>query len=128
MIIVSCAIIEDRDGNVLATQRSPTMSLPLKWEFPGGKVEPNETPEQAIMREIMEELNIEIEIKSRLEEVIHEYPTFNITLIPFICNYIAGELKLYEHNQFLWLSPDTLLDLDWAAADVPIVKHYLKLS
>ena len=82
MIIVSCAIIEDRDGNVLATQRSPTMSLPLKWEFPGGKVESNENPEQAIMREIVEELNIEIEIKAQLEEVVHEYPTFSIKRDP----------------------------------------------
>lgn len=102
------------------------MSLPLKWEFPGGKVEQNENYEQTVIREIKEELNISIQIKQQLNPEIHHYPTFSITLIPFICNYLAGEIVLLEHAAYHWLKPENLLDLEWAAADIPVVHQYLK--
>jgi len=125
MILVACAIIENSEKLVLVTQRSETMSLPLKWEFPGGKVEANESYAETAVREIKEELNIDISVKTKLKEVIYHYPNFSITLIPFVCDNIQGEIILHEHYAFRWLSPNNLLDLDWAAADIPIVQQYL---
>ena len=101
------------------------MSLPLKWEFPGGKVEPNETAEMCLIREIREELGIDIEIIRELPSNTHAYPSITIKLKPFICKIVKGEIILTEHIEFKWLSTNELLDLDWAEADIPILKHYL---
>lgn len=125
MTLVTCAIIENSKGQVLATQRSEAMSLPMKWEFPGGKVEQNETYAQTVLREVKEELSIEIRVKKQLQEVVYHYPGFSITLIPFICEYLSGQTKLQEHQAFVWLTPNQLLDMDWAAADIPVVQQYL---
>lgn len=125
MIDVSCAIIVNEEGKVLATQRSSTMPLPLKWEFPGGKVEPEETAEESLVREIKEELDVEIRILNRLPDNIHSYDTKTIRLIPFICRITAGQIHLREHQEFRWLTPDELFALDWAEADVPVVKAFL---
>jgi len=125
MINVTCAVIVSQANQVLVTQRSVTMKLPLKWEFPGGKIEPGETPEACLVREIKEELNLDINSGRILQPVIHHYPDFSINLIPFICEIIGGEIILSEHTQYLWLDPAELLSLDWAEADIPIVKNYL---
>jgi len=125
MINVSCAIIVNSIGQVLVTQRSPLMPLPLKWEFPGGKIEDNETAEECLIREIKEELNIEIEITSALSPNDHQYPDKLIRLLPFICKQTRGEIVLKEHTDYKWLDVKDLLDLDWAEADIPIVKQYL---
>ncbi|MDN3550750.1 (deoxy)nucleoside triphosphate pyrophosphohydrolase [Mucilaginibacter aquaedulcis] len=125
MIQVTCAIIIDSQERVLVTQRSKSMSLPLKWEFPGGKVEPDETPEACLIREIKEELDIEIQIKKALLNNIHIYPNITIQLIPFTCKHISGDILLKEHAEFKWLHGNELLALDWADADVPIVNYYL---
>ncbi|MEJ7559039.1 MAG: (deoxy)nucleoside triphosphate pyrophosphohydrolase [Pedobacter sp.] len=124
-VLVVCGIIKDSEGNVLVTQRSATMALPFKWEFPGGKVEQGESHEEAIKREINEELHIKILIINRLPEFTHQYPTFTITLIPFVCNIVRGLIKLTEHHAFRWVNPNNLLDLEWAAADIPVAQHYL---
>ncbi|RZK74779.1 MAG: (deoxy)nucleoside triphosphate pyrophosphohydrolase [Pedobacter sp.] len=126
MIQVSCAIIVSEDRKILVTQRSASMSLPLKWEFPGGKIEKEESPEQTIVREIKEELNIEISMSNKLPSVTHHYENFSIILIPFICKIEHGEIKLSEHQAFRWLNPNKLLDLDWAEADVPVAQYYLQ--
>ncbi len=97
----------------------------MKWEFPGGKVELGESHDKTVIREIREELNIQIDVKHELLPVIHNYSNFSITLFPFICNYLSGTIKLVEHAQYRWLSPNNLLDLDWAAADIPVVQQYL---
>ncbi|MFC0518648.1 (deoxy)nucleoside triphosphate pyrophosphohydrolase [Mucilaginibacter angelicae] len=128
MIKVTCAIIVDADGLVFAAQRSAAMSLPLKWEFPGGKIEPGETAEACLIREIKEELNVEVEIVAALPANTHQYPSVTIQLIPFVCRLILGEITLKEHLDFKWLSKDELLALDWAEADVPIVKYYLNFK
>lgn len=125
-VVVICAIITI-DGKILAVQRSRKMSLPMKWEFPGGKIEPAETEVECIKREIREELNIEIEIVDRLAPSFHSYPTFTIELIPYTANYVSGELKLKEHNSYLLLNRDELDKLDWAEADWPIVYEVMKL-
>jgi 8-oxo-dGTP diphosphatase len=127
VIKVTCALIINDQSRILAAQRSQTMSLPLKWEFPGGKIEPGETAEDCLIREIKEELNIEIQIIKVLPSNIHTYPKITIELIPFICAHIGGEIILKEHAQYRWLHKNELLALDWADADVPIVQHYLNL-
>ncbi len=126
MILVTCAIIE-REGKVLVTQRSTKMPLPLKWEFPGGKIEVGETEMDCISREIKEELNITIEVISRLTPSIYNYPTKAITLIPFICSFKDGTVRLREHANYEWRLPEDLLILDWAEADIPILKEYINL-
>ena len=125
MIQVSCAIIVNSIGKVLVTQRSINMPLPLKWEFPGGKIEADETAEECLIREIREELNMEIQITGSLPPNDHQYPDKLIRLIPFICRQKDGEIILKEHADYKWLDAKDLLDLDWAEADVPIVKQYL---
>jgi len=125
VVDVTCALIINSQFQVFAAQRSSTMNLPLKWELPGGKIEQNETPEECLIREIKEELNIEIEIINRLPLNIHVYPSITIKLIPFISTHLKGEIILKEHVNFKWLNTNELLDLDWADADIPILKHYL---
>ena len=128
MIQVSCAIIINPFNQVLVTQRSINMPLPLKWEFPGGKIEENETAEACLIREIKEELNIEIEITGSLPTNDHQYPDKLIRLIPFICLQKDGELVLKEHADYKWLDAKDLLDLDWAEADVGVVEEYLRMA
>lgn len=125
MIKVACAIIE-HENKTLVVQRSESMKLPLKWEFPGGKIEDNETEEDCIIREVKEELNIEIILVSKLTPVNFRYSSFEINLIPFIAKYLNGNLQLTEHKNHSWLSKDEMNNLDWAEADIPILKEYLK--
>jgi len=125
-IPVTCAIIKF-DNKTLAVQRSETMKLPLKWEFAGGKIELGESEIDCIKREIFEELNIHIEVKERLTPVIHQYPDFKIELIPFTAKYVSGELKLKEHSDFVLANKQELINLDWAEADLPILKEFIEL-
>jgi 8-oxo-dGTP diphosphatase len=104
------------------------MKLPLKWEFPGGKLEDNESEIDCIKREIKEELNIEIDVISQLSNSVFDYETFKINLIPFIANYVSGEIILSEHKDYKLLDKSELLNLDWAEADLPIVEEFLKLE
>lgn len=121
---VTCAIIE-RDGLVLAAQRGPAMSMPLKWEFPGGKIDPGESREQCLKRELREELGIAISVGTPLSPVTHRYPGFTVTLYPFICALEGGAPTLHEHAAIAWLPPRELPSLDWAEADGPILAEYL---
>ena len=123
---VTCAIITI-DGKILAVQRSRTMSLPMKWEFPGGKIEPAETEVECIKREIREELGIEIEVQERLTPSIHQYPSFTIELIPYTAHYLSGDLKLKEHHNYVLMNRDELDRLDWAEADWAIVREVMSL-
>ena len=123
---VTCAIITI-DGKILAVQRSRIMSLPMKWEFPGGKIEPAETEMECIKREIREELGIEIEVLERLTPSIHQYPSFTIELIPYTAHYLSGDLKLKEHHNYVLMNRDELDRLDWAEADWAIVREVMRL-
>jgi 8-oxo-dGTP diphosphatase len=125
MIEVTCGIII-HENKILVTQRGEKMKLPLKWEFPGGKIEQNETPEDCLVREIKEELNIEIEIIRKLNSHPYHYQTFSITLLPFISKYVSGEIILAEHKEYKWLPMNELKILDWAPADIPVLEEFLK--
>lgn len=124
-INVTCAIIE-QDGFVLAAQRSAAMRMPLKWEFPGGKIDPGETPEECLRRELVEEMGIHVCVRKSLPASTHHYPTFAVTLHPFICSINSGVIVLHEHAAIVWLSPEKLHTLDWAEADVPVIESYLE--
>lgn len=126
MIDVCCALIKGHNGDILVTQRSSAMRLPLKWEFPGGKLEPGESEEECLIREIAEELGVVIRVLKRLISHLHDDGTSVIRLIPFTCEIIAGEICLTEHASFVWLAADQLHNLDWAEADLPILNDYLK--
>ena len=124
-IHVSCAIIQ-QDDLTLAVQRSARMSLPLKWEFPGGKIEQGESPDECLRRELLEELDLCVQVGEALKPMTHAYATFTVTLYPFICVIESGMIILREHAAFAWLSPSGLLTLDWADADRPVLDVYLE--
>ena len=121
--VVGAAIINDK-GEVLCAQRGYG-SLIGKWEFPGGKIEPGETPEQALAREIKEELDVEVEVEDLIDENYNEYSDRNINLKVYKCKYISGKIKDTEHQALKWTGPETIEKLDWAEADKPIVETYL---
>ena len=123
-IHVTCAIIK-QDGLILSAQRSASMSLPLKWEFPGGKIDQGESPEECLRRELVEELGIQINVLKRLPATTHHYPTLSVTLHPFVCTIDSGEIVLHEHAAITWLPPEKLHTLDWADADLPVIESYL---
>ncbi len=123
IVIVPCAIIE-KNGRILATQRNVSMSLPLKWEFPGGKVDTGETEIEALEREIMEELCVEIEIGERLEPTYKEDINRIICLVPFVCRLTSAPIILTEHAQYKWLTVNELPSVDWAEADLGVIETY----
>ena len=120
---VACAIIE-RDGLVLSALRSASMNLPLKWEFPGGKIEPGEGIEDCLRRELSEEMGVGIQVGRALTPATHEYPNFTVTLYPYVCSIVSGEITLFEHSAVSWLPAATMHELDWAAADFPVIAEY----
>ena len=120
---VVAAIIQ-HSGEILAVQRGTSKFAYLsgKYEFPGGKVEETETAEQAIIREIKEELLLDISVLHELITIDHEYPDFEITMQCFICTAKDRALTLTEHTDYQWLPIQDLPSLDWAAADIPVVE------
>jgi len=104
------------------------MNMPLKWEFPGGKMDPGETPERCLIREIHEEMGITIRVGVSLPISTHQYPAITVTLYPFICSIESGEIVLHEHSSIDWLTPNELYTLDWAEADLPVIAAYLSAS
>ena len=119
-IEVVAAIITHND-QIFATQRGYG-EFKDGWEFPGGKMEPGETPQQALMREIREELDTEIEVGSLVETVEYDYPNFHLTMHCFLCTIRSGELVLKEHEAAKWLTREELDSVDWLPADVKVVE------
>ena len=121
-IRVAAAVIR-REDQVFAVQRGYG-EFKDGWEFPGGKIEPGETPQQALWREIKEELDTEISVGDLLTIVEHDYPGFHLTMHCYICSVVSGGLTLKEHEAAKWLTPDQLDSVDWLPADVKVVEAY----
>jgi len=122
------AVVLFQDDKVLCVQRPRHTKeyKSFKWEFPGGKVEVGESREEALVREIREELAVDIEVSEFLMTVEHTYPDFHLTMHVFKCALQSGEIVLNEHVDMKWLSIEELGSLDWAAADVPVVKSLMQ--
>lgn len=118
------AAIIHKDNKILATKRGYGEFI-NQWEFPGGKIEENETKEEALIREIKEELNVEIEITNFALDLEYQYPTFYLKMSCYDCIIKSGTPKLLEHNDARWLSKDELDDVNWIPADIAAV-DYLK--
>ncbi len=120
-IRVSAAII-CQNGRIFATQRGYG-EFKDGWEFPGGKVEKGETPPQALVREIREELDAEIEVGELFETVEYDYPNFHLTMDCFLCTVKSGELVLKEHEAARWLAREEISSVEWLPADLGVVKR-----
>jgi len=120
-IEVVAAIIHDGEGRIFATQRGYG-DFKDWWEFPGGKMEAGETPEEALVREIREELSAEISVDEFLCTVEYDYPQFHLTMHCFLCSLIGEALHLNEHEAAKWLMKDELDSVKWLPADVKVVE------
>ncbi len=128
MILVTCAVIRNEKNEILVVQRGEATDHPYKWEFPGGKLNPDETEEDCIIREVEEELSMKIVICGRLREVDHDYGHKQIRLIPFICDTLDEIPILSEHAEFKWVKEKDLMSLDYSEADISVAKQYLERS
>lgn len=124
--VVGAVIIQD--GKILCAQRGPSKALPLKWEFPGGKIEKGESPQEALQREIKEEMQCKIEIGEQIDYTVYEYDFGIVHLTTFYCKLIEGKPILTEHASIKWLPPNELTSLDWAPADIPSIEKLSKKS
>jgi 8-oxo-dGTP diphosphatase len=126
---VSAAIIVD-DKKILCVQRNKAKYeyISYKYEFPGGKLEEYENEEEALKREISEELNLEINVIEKFLVVNHEYLDFNLTMHSYLCRANTEKLILKEHIDAKWLYKNELIELDWAAADLPIVSKLINTN
>jgi 8-oxo-dGTP diphosphatase len=126
---VSAAIIID-NKKILCVQRNKGKFdyISYKYEFPGGKLEDGENEEQALKREILEELNLNIDVVEKFLLVTHEYLDFNLTMHSYLCKANTEHLYLKEHIDAKWLHKDELIELDWAAADLPIVSKLINTN
>ncbi|WP_010651329.1 (deoxy)nucleoside triphosphate pyrophosphohydrolase [Oceanobacillus massiliensis] len=118
--VVGAVII--RNEKILCAQRGPDKSLPYLWEFPGGKIEVGETPQEALRREIIEEMKCEIEIGEQVEATVYEYDFGIVHLTTYKCKLVKGNPILTEHASIKWLSPKELPLLEWAPADIPAIE------
>ena len=119
-IRVVAAVI--RKGNrIFATQRGYG-EFKDGWEFPGGKIEPGETPQEALVREIREELETEIRVGDLIDTIEYDYPTFHLSMDCFWCEILEGSLELKEHEAAKWLDRESLYTVDWLPADVGLVE------
>ena len=122
--VVAAIII--KDGQVFATQRGYG-EWQGWWEFPGGKIEPGEAPEAALVREIREELNAEIAVGNLLQTIDWDYPTFHLTMQCYLCTLTSDNLHLNEHTASAWLTKETLATVKWLPADIILLDAIAKL-
>ena len=118
--VVGAVIIEDQ--KILCAQRGADKSLPLMWEFPGGKIEQGESPTEALIREIEEEMLCTIEVGEKVDYTVYEYDFGIVHLTTYISKITSGEINLTEHEQIKWLAPSEIGRLNWAPADIPAIE------
>ena len=116
--VVAAIII--KDDKIFATQRGYG-DFKGKWEFPGGKIESNETPEEALKREIIEELNANIKIDKHFIDIEYDYPNFHLSMKCYLCSLLDYNIELKEHSQAKWLSRNELFSVDWLPADIEMI-------
>ncbi len=124
MIAVAAAVIY-KDSKILIARRAAHQSQAGYWEFPGGKVEPDETPEACLLREIDEELSMKIQVYDYLMESVHQYAEKTIVLKAYSCRYQSGEINLTVHDQAIWVAIDDLDNYNFAPADRPFVPYLI---
>jgi 8-oxo-dGTP diphosphatase len=126
LIRVVAAVITDSEGRVLACRRAPHKSLAGLWEFPGGKVEPGESDEEALVREIREELGVQIEVGDYLATSVNKAGDLDIELVAFRAKIAEGQVtRSSDHDEFKWAYKERMVLLDWAPADVPILVNVI---
>lgn len=121
MTEVVCGVIRNEDGFFLACLRPQGKHLGGQWEFPGGKVEDGESNEAALIRELREELGVEVALGAALLPVRWTYDRGEICLLPYLCEIVGGNLHPHEHERICWCAPGDFTSLDWAAADLPVL-------
>ncbi|AOT73010.1 (deoxy)nucleoside triphosphate pyrophosphohydrolase [Geosporobacter ferrireducens] len=126
-LVVTAAVIR-KERKILIAQRLAHGDHHLQWEFPGGKLEIGETPEECLRREILEELNLEIKVLDIFKVVYHAYKSKTILLLCYLCDFIGGEGAALACNDFRWISLEEFLEFSYVEADLPIVEKILKLD
>lgn len=126
MITVVAALIKKDNKILIAKRATGDSNVYGKWEFPGGKVEKDETEEKALEREIKEEFEMNIKAIKLITNNICEYPTKTIDLRLYECKYLSGNFKLHDHLEYAWIDINELLDYDLAKADIPLAKYLIK--
>ena len=121
LIKVTAAILE-KDGRIIIAQRKSSDRLSGKWEFPGGKIEPGETPEACLARELKEEFEIDVTIGEHLGSNIHHYDHISIELMAYRASWVGGAITMNDHKAYRWVTVDQLAEFDFAPADVPFVE------
>lgn len=121
--VTAGVIIES--GKVLITRRAPKKNFAGGWEFPGGKIEVNETPQECLARELKEELNITVSVDKFCTEVNHDYGNMSIKLIAYYCTIVDGEIQISVHDKYKWVKINDLLKYDLLPADIPIAKKVM---
>lgn len=118
-------VILNSENKILCTLRDKGKYeyVSFKWEFPGGKVEEGETQHQTLIRELWEELEIEVEIEDFFYQVEHDYPDFHLSMALYKCKLLSKEIKQNVHKEIKWLSPKEIMQLDWAEADLPVAEE-----
>ena len=122
MLIVAAAVTE-REGRIMVCQRRPEVHNGLKWEFPGGKLEPGEGPEAALARELREELGIDVVVGRVRDAVFYRYPDRDVLVLFYGCRIRSGEPRTLDCNAIAWAAPDELAGYDFAGADLEVVRR-----
>lgn len=125
--LVVAGLIIGRDGRVLITQRRADQAMPLQWEFPGGKVEPGESPAAALVRELVEELGVTVEVGRIWDVLFHAYPAFDLVMLVYACRIVAGEPRPVEVAALEWVATSQLPGAwDILPADRPLIERLVR--